>query len=56
MAGRGDGRRREKLEAAICGFKFGMKRSTRVKRGIKTRRLAAGWNEGYLLEALTGQL
>jgi len=31
-----------------------LKQGTRIKRGIKTRRKAAGWDEGYLLELLKG--
>ena len=33
-----------------------LKQGKRVKRGIKTRRKVAGWNESYLLELLKGQL
>ncbi|MDR1611378.1 MAG: hypothetical protein LBT97_01200 [Planctomycetota bacterium] len=31
-----------------------LKQGTRVKRGIKTRRKVAGWDENYLLELLRG--
>ena len=31
-----------------------LKQGTRIKRGIKTRRKAAGWDENYLLELLKG--
>jgi hypothetical protein len=31
-----------------------LKQGTRIKRGIKTRRKVAGWDENYLLELLKG--